>query len=92
MVGVHAEDTCSIPAGMGKYIPVQKSLEITGEVLIKTSEKTIPRLVFPDIKKKLGCIFLENHNPESIETRTDYWISDIICSDARGARSSTCRA
>ena len=60
-MGVNAKDTCSIPAGMGKYIPVQNSCEIQGEVLIKTRDKTIPGLVLPDIvysvKKKFGCIF-----------------------------------
>ena len=67
-VGVYAKDTCSIPAGMGKYIPVQTNREITGEVLIEISDKIIPRLVLPkivyNVKKKLGCIFVENHNPQ----------------------------
>ena len=53
-----------------KYIPVQTNCEITGEVLIAISDKTIPGLVLPEIvysiKKKLGCIFVENHNSESI--------------------------
>ena len=70
VVGVYAKDTCSIPQGMGKYIPVRTSREITEEVLIKTSDKTFPGLVLPDIvynvEKKLGCILVENHNPESI--------------------------
>ena len=55
---------------MGKYIPVQTNHEITGEVLIKISDKTIPGLVLSEIvfnvKKKSGCIFVENHNPESL--------------------------
>ena len=63
-VGVYAKDDCSILAGMQKYIPVQTNCEITGEVLIEISDKTIPRLVLPEIvyniKKKLDCICVEN--------------------------------
>ena len=44
--------------------------EITGEVLIEISDKTIPGLVLPEIiyniKKKLFFIFMENHNSESM--------------------------
>ena len=94
-MGVYAKDTCSIPAGIGKYIPVQTSHEIMREVLIKTSDKTIPGLVLVDIvyniEKKLECIFVENHNPESILLKQGQTIgiSDIMRSDAKGARSST---
>ena len=42
--GAYATDKCSIPAGMGKYIPVQMNCGATGDVLIKISEKTIPEL------------------------------------------------
>ena len=46
------------------------SREITGDVLMEISVKTIPRLVLPEIvyniKKKLGCTFVENHNSESM--------------------------
>ena len=49
---------------------METNCEITGEVLIEISDKTIPGLVLPEIvyniKKKLGCIFVENHNPESL--------------------------
>ena len=62
---MYAKVDCSIPAGMGKFIPVQTNREITGEVLIKINGKTIPGLVLPkivyNIKKKSGCIFVENH-------------------------------
>ena len=55
---------------MGKYIPVQTNRGVTGDVLIEISDKTIPRLVLPEIvynfKKKLGCIFVENHNSEPL--------------------------
>ena len=68
--GVYLKEDCSIPPQMGKYIPVQTNHEITREVLIQNSDKTIPGLVLPDIvnniKKKLGCIFVENHNSQSM--------------------------
>ena len=47
--GVYAKEDCLIPASMGKYIPVQTNREITGEVLIEISDKTIPRLVLPEV-------------------------------------------
>ena len=66
-VRVYAKDDCLIPAEMEKYIPVQTNPEITGEVLMEINEKTISGLVLPEIvynlKKKLGCIFVKNHNP-----------------------------
>ena len=34
-VGVYAKEEGLIPAGMGKYIPVQTNHEITGDVLIE---------------------------------------------------------
>ena len=49
VVGVYAKENCLIPAGMWKYILVQARSEITGEVLIKTRNKTILRLVLPNI-------------------------------------------
>ena len=67
---IYAKETCWVPAGMGKYIPMQTGCEIKEEVLIEASDKTIPGLVLPDIvysvKKKLGCTYVENHDPESI--------------------------
>ena len=56
--GVYPKDACSIPAGMGKYIPVQTSRDIKEEVLIEASNKTIPGLILPDIAYS---IFVENH-------------------------------
>ena len=91
--GMHAKDDCSIPAGMGKYFPVQMNQEVTGQVLIEASDKTIPALVLPEIvyhiKKKLGCIFVETFGGYDIEERTDHRVSNFIHSDARGARSNT---
>ena len=97
VVGVYAKDTCSIPAGMGKYISVQMGREITGEVLIETSDTTIPKLVLPDIvynvKRKLGCIFVENHNPESIMLKGGQTIGlvTVMHNKGLGARLSNCR-
>ena len=69
-VGVYVQDAYSIPAGMGKYIPVQTNSGVTGDVLIEISNKTVPGLVLPEtiynVKKKLGCIFVENHNSEPL--------------------------
>ena len=43
----------------------------TGDVLIEISDKTMTGLILPEIvynvKKKLGCIFIENHNSEPLE-------------------------
>ena len=41
-MGVYAKEDCLVPAERGKYIPVQMNGEITGEVLIEISDKTIP--------------------------------------------------
>ena len=48
-VGVYAKEQCSIPAGMGKYIPVQTNCEIQGDVLVKINEKTSTGLLLPEI-------------------------------------------
>ena len=58
---------------MGKYIPVQTNRGITGDVLIEISDNTMTGLIPPEIvynvKKKLGCIFIENHNSEPLELK-----------------------
>ena len=55
---------------MGKYIPVQMNRGVTGNVLIEIGDKTVPGLILSEIvynvKKKLGCIFVENHNSKTI--------------------------
>ena len=55
---------------MGKYIPVQTNHGVTGHVLNEINDKTVPGLILPEIvynvKKKLGCIFVENHNSEPL--------------------------
>ena len=40
-VVVYAKEQCFIPAGMGKYIPVQTNREIKGDVLVEISDKNI---------------------------------------------------
>ena len=59
-VEVYAKEECSIPTGMGKYIPVQTNPGITRDVLIEISNKTLTGLILLEIvynvKKKLGCI------------------------------------
>ena len=67
--GVYAKEYCSVLTGMGKYIPVQTNRENTGVVLIEIIDKTIPGLVLPEIVyniRRSGCIFVENHNLESM--------------------------
>ena len=75
---------------MSKYIPVQTNCGVRGDILIEISDKTVPGLVLPDIvynvKKKLGCIFVENHNSEPLMLKrgqTDDRASDIMLSDIR---------
>ena len=48
-VGVYLQEECSIPAGMGKYIPVQTTHGVTGDILIEISDKTVPGLILPEI-------------------------------------------
>ena len=56
---------------MGKYVPVQTNREIQGDVLVEISDKTVAGLILPEIvynvKRKLGCIFIENHNSVSLD-------------------------
>ena len=55
-----------------------------GDVLIEIKDKTVTGLILPEIvynvKKKLDCILLENHNSEE---RADDRASDVMISDAR---------
>ena len=50
---------------------MQTNNEIHGHVLIKINDKTVMGLILSEIvfnvKKKLGCIFIENHNSESLD-------------------------
>ena len=70
-VRVLAKEKCSIPGGMGKYIPVQTNREIQGDNLVEISNKTVTGLILPEIvykvKRKIGFIFLENYNSESLD-------------------------
>ena len=70
---------------MGIYIPVQTNCGVTDDVLIEISDKTAPGLVLPEIvynvKKKLGCILVENHNSEPLILKRGQTIG-LVCSDA----------
>ena len=72
-IGVFAQEECSISAEMRKYIPVQTNHGITGDVLSEISVETLTRLILPEIvyfvNKKLGCIFVENHNSVPLELK-----------------------
>ena len=77
---------------MGKYILVQTNRGITGEVLIEINNKTVTGLILPEIvyngKKKLGFIFMENHNSEQLELERGQRIglvtSCIVTQDEQG--------
>ena len=49
------------------------NLGITEDVLIEIRDNTMTGLILPEIvynvKKKLGCIFIENHNSEPLELK-----------------------
>ena len=47
-VRVYAKEQCSIPAGMGKTIPVQTNREIQGNGLVKINDKTVLGLILPE--------------------------------------------
>ena len=58
---------------MGNYIHVHTNCGIIGDVLIEISDKTVTGLLVLEIvynvKKKLVCIFIENHNSEPLELK-----------------------
>ena len=70
-MGLYAKEQCSIPAGMGKYIPVQTNHEIHRDVIVEINDQTVTGLILPEIvyrvKRKLGCIFIENHNSKPLD-------------------------
>ena len=84
-VGMYAKEQCSIPAGMGKYIPVQTNQEIQGDVIVETNDRTVTGLILPEIvyrvKRKLGCIFIKNHNSR-FAARTNYRMCIFVHSEA----------
>ena len=59
------------PCWDGEIHPCTTNCEIKGNVLIKIRNKTVtgPILleIVYNIKKKLGCIFIQNHNSESLD-------------------------
>ena len=81
-IGAYAQDECSTPSGMGKYIPMQTNCGVTGDVLIKISDKTVPGLVLPEIvynvKKKLGCIFVENYKSVPLMLKREQTIGIVM--------------
>ena len=78
-----------MPAGMVKYIPVQTNHGVMGDVLIEIGDKTLPGLILPEIvynvKKKLGCIFVENHYSETIILKRGQSIGVVTsCEEEQG--------
>ena len=80
--GVYAKEQCSIQAGMGKYIFVQTNHKIQGDVLVKINNKTVTGLILPkivyNIKRKFGCIFIENHNSETLDLQRGQTIGFVM--------------
>ena len=84
---------------MGKYIPVQTNREIQGDVLVEIRDKTVMGLILPEIvysvKKKLGCIFIENHNSEPLDLQRGQTIgfvtSCILTQEEQGQRLEKCK-
>ena len=79
---------------MGKYIPVQMNRGVTGDVLIEISDTTVPGLALPEIsynvKKKLGCIFVENHNSKPLMFKRGQTIGLVMsCVMTQAERSQT---
>ena len=70
------------PAGMGKYVPVQTNPELQGDVLVEIINKTVTGLILPEIvynvKRKLGCIFIENHNSVSLDFQRGQTIGVVM--------------
>ena len=73
---------------MGKYISVQTNGGVTGDVLNEISDKTVPGLVLPEIvynvKKRLGFIFVENHNSEPLMLKRGPIVSCIVTQAEQG--------
>ena len=79
---MYAKEQCSIPAGMGKYILVQANQEIQGNFLVKTTERTVTGLILPEIvyniRKKLSCIFIENHNSQPLDLQRGQTLGCVL--------------
>ena len=80
--------------GMGKYIPVQTNFKIQGDVLVEIRDKTMTGLILPEIvynvKKKLGCIFIEYHNSALLDLQRGQTIrfvtSSVVTQEELGQR------
>ena len=86
------------PSWDGEKKPVQTNYEIAGDVLVEISDKTVMGLILPEIvyniKKKLGCIFIENHNSESLGLQRGQRIgvvtSCVVTQEELGQRPENC--
>ena len=81
---MYAQEESSIPAGMGKFNPVETNHGVTGDIFFEISDKTEPGLILPEIvyniKKKLGCIFIENHNSKLLMMKRGQTIGLVMSS------------
>ena len=63
---------------------MQTNRKIKGDVLVKINDKTMTVLILLEmvynVNKKLGCIFIENHNSETLNLqRTNNRVCDVMC-------------
>ena len=73
---------------------MQTNREIQGDVLVEINEKTVTGLILPEIvynvKKKLGCIFRENHYSEPLDLQRGQTIgfvtSCVVAQEELGQR------
>ena len=49
---MYEQEECSIPAGMGKYMPEQTNCGVTGDILIEISDKTVLGLILPRLSTR----------------------------------------
>ena len=56
--------------------------EVQGDVLVKINDKTVTGLILPEIiygvKRKLGCIFIENYNSETLDLQRGQTIGFVM--------------
>ena len=87
------------PSQLGWEIhPCADNREIQGDVLVEISNKTVRGLILPEIvyniKKKVGCIFMENHNSEPLDLQRGQTIgfltSCVVMQEELGQRPEKC--
>ena len=75
-IEVYAQEECSIPTGIGKYIPVQTNHGVTRDILIEISDKTVPGLILPEIVRQTigivtSCLVTQTEPGQLLEKRKE---------------------